>query len=69
MHRTALQYSQERYQFDQPICNFQGISFKLADMATEIAAAELLTLQACDAEGKKNADDQKEAAMAKYYAN
>src|SRR6516225_8453905 len=43
---AALQYSKERHQFDQPISNFQGISFKLADMATEIRAAELLTLQA-----------------------
>jgi alkylation response protein AidB-like acyl-CoA dehydrogenase len=67
-YEAALQYSQERYQFDQPISNFQGISFKLADMATEIQAAELLTLQACDL---KNRGQQmtKEAAMAKYYAS
>ena len=39
-YEAALKYSQERYQFDQPISNFQGGSFKLADMATEIAAAE-----------------------------
>src|ERR1700761_7133180 len=43
---AALQYSKERHQFDQPISNFQGISFKLADMATEIMAAELLIQQA-----------------------
>ncbi|HVW59775.1 MAG TPA: acyl-CoA dehydrogenase [Puia sp.] len=65
---AALQYSKERHQFDQPISNFQGISFKLADMATEIAAAELLTFQAAD---KKNRHlpMTKEAAMAKYYAS
>lgn len=65
---AALQYSKERYQFDQPIANFQGISFKLADMATEIAAAELLTLQACDLKNKGMNVTQK-AAMAKYYAS
>jgi alkylation response protein AidB-like acyl-CoA dehydrogenase len=67
-YEAALQYSQERYQFDQPICNFQGISFKLADMATEIAAAELLTLQACYLKDSKQ-PMTKEAAMAKYYAS
>lgn len=67
-YEAALQYSQERYQFDQPISNFQGISFKLADMATEIAAAELLTLQACDLKDR-HLPMTKEAAMAKYYAS
>ena len=57
-YEAALKYSQERHQFDQPISNFQGISFKLADMATEIAAADLLTLQACDLR-KKTTDDQR----------
>ncbi len=67
-YEAALQYSQERYQFDQPICNFQGISFKLADMATEIMAADLLVWQACD---RKNRGEQvtKEGAMAKYYSS
>jgi alkylation response protein AidB-like acyl-CoA dehydrogenase len=65
---AALQYSKERHQFDQPISNFQGISFKLADMATEIAAAELLTLQAADKKNK-HLPMTKEAAMAKYYAS
>ncbi len=41
-YEAALKYSKERYQFGQPISNFQGISFKLADMATEIEASELL---------------------------
>jgi alkylation response protein AidB-like acyl-CoA dehydrogenase len=67
-YEAALQYSQERYQFDQPIANFQGISFKLADMATEITAADLLTLQACDLKERKQ-PMTKEAAMAKYYAS
>ncbi len=67
-YEAALKYSQERYQFDQPISNFQGISFKLADMATEIMAADLLTLQACDLKERKQ-PMTKEAAMAKYYAS
>lgn len=65
---AALQYSKERYQFDQPISNFQGIAFKLADMATEIMAAELLTSQAADMKNK-GMQMTKEAAMAKYYAS
>ncbi len=65
---AALQYSQERQQFDQPIANFQGISFKLADMATEIAAAELLIMKAADL--KNRGEKVTEAgAMAKYYAS
>ncbi len=67
-YEAALQYSKVRQQFDQPISNFQGISFKLADMATEIAAADLLTLQACDLKSRKQ-PMTKEAAMAKYYAS
>lgn len=67
-YEAAVQYSKERHQFDQPIANFQGISFKLADMATEIAAAELLTLRACDLKNRKQ-PMTKEAAMAKYYAS
>lgn len=41
-YEAALKYSKERYQFGQPISSFQGIAFKLADMATEIEASELL---------------------------
>ena len=67
-YEAALKYSQERHQFDQPISNFQGISFKLADMATEIAAAELLILQACDLKNRGESVT-KQAAMAKYYAS
>lgn len=67
-YEAALQYSQERHQFDKPISSFQAISFKLADMATEIAAADLLTLRACDL---KNRGEQvtQASAMAKYYAS
>ena len=67
-YEAAVKYSKERYQFDQPICNFQGISFKLADMATEIMAAELLIWQACDLKNRGQ-KVTKEGAMAKYYAS
>lgn len=65
---AAVQYAKERHQFDQPIGNFQGVSFKLADIATEIAASELLIHQACDLKSK-GLPMTKEAAMAKYYAS
>jgi len=67
-YKAALQYSREREQFGQPISSFQGISFKLADMATEIEASQLLIDQSCylKNEGKPLT---KESAMAKYYAS
>lgn len=65
---AAVKYSKERHQFGQPICNFQGISFKLADMATKIEAAELVILEAADLKNKgKNVN--KVSAIAKYYAS
>jgi alkylation response protein AidB-like acyl-CoA dehydrogenase len=67
-YEASLQYSQEREQFDKPISSFQAISFKLADMATEIQAADLLTLKACDLKQRKMSVS-KVAAMAKYYAS
>ena len=67
-YEASLQYAKERHQFDQPIANFQGISFKLADMATKIACADLLITQACDLK-MKGLPMTKEAAMAKYYAS
>jgi alkylation response protein AidB-like acyl-CoA dehydrogenase len=67
-YEAALKYSQERHQFDQPISNFQGISFKLADMATEIAAAELLIQNASDLKNRGEKLTQA-GAMAKYYAS
>ena len=48
-YSAALKYSHERVQFGKPISSFQAISFKLAEMATEIQASELLTERACDA--------------------
>jgi alkylation response protein AidB-like acyl-CoA dehydrogenase len=67
-YKAALEYSKERVQFGKPIAQHQAISFKLADMATEIQAAELLTFSAAD---KKNKGEKmtKEGAMAKYYAS
>ena len=67
-YEAALQYAKTRHQFDQPIASFQGIAFKLADMATEIEAAELLVQQACQL--KTNGEPvTKMGAMAKYYAS
>ncbi|MBK8920374.1 MAG: acyl-CoA dehydrogenase family protein [Saprospirales bacterium] len=67
-YEASVKYAKERQQFGQPIANFQGISFKLADMATKINAAELLTRQAGQL---KNAGKKctLESAMAKYYAS
>ena len=67
-YEASVQYSKERHQFDKPIASFQGIAFKLADMATEIMAAELLTLQASDLKNRGE-NVTKESAMAKYYAS
>ena len=67
-YEAALAYSKERQQFDKPISEFQGIAFKLADMATKIEMAELLIQQACYLKENK-LPMTKEAAMAKYYAS
>ncbi len=67
-YEASVLYAKERHQFDQPIANFQGISFKLADMATKIEAAELLINQACYLK-TAGLPMTKEAAMAKYYAS
>jgi alkylation response protein AidB-like acyl-CoA dehydrogenase len=67
-YEAALQYSKERHQFNQPISQFQGIAFKLADMATKIEAAGLLTYRAGDLKNK-GYDVKKESAMAKLYAS
>ncbi|MBD0259212.1 MAG: acyl-CoA dehydrogenase family protein [Cytophagales bacterium] len=67
-YEAALQYAKERQQFGKPISQFQAISFKLAEMATEIEAAKLLTYYA--AERKDHGQSVTiEAAMAKYYAS
>jgi alkylation response protein AidB-like acyl-CoA dehydrogenase len=67
-YEAARKYALEREQFGQPIAHFQAIGFKLADMATQIEAAELLTHQAAN---RKNAGlpVNKESAFAKYYAS
>ena len=67
-YEAALLYSKERHQFNQPISSFQAISFKLADMATEIEASRLLIDRASflKNEGKPV---NRESAMAKLYAS
>jgi alkylation response protein AidB-like acyl-CoA dehydrogenase len=64
----AVEYARERVQFGKPIATFQAIQFKLADMATELDAAELMLLRAAWLEDN-GLDFEKEAAMAKYYAS
>jgi len=67
-YEAALKYSKERIQFGKPISSFQGISFKLADMATEIEASELLLHKAAflKNQGRKMT---KWSAMSKMYAS
>ncbi len=65
---AALQYSKERHQFNKPISSFQGISFKLADMATKVEAAKLLTFRAADLKNRGRSVNL-ESAMAKLYAS
>lgn len=67
-YNAALQYSKERVQFGKPISEFQGISFKLAEMATDIEASELLLHKAAF---EKNAGRQmtKLSAMCKMFAS
>ena len=67
-YEAAIQYSKEREQFGQSISKFQAIAFKLADMATELEAAELLTFQAADLK-QRGEKMTKESAFAKYYAS
>src|SRR5690349_7929894 len=65
---AALKYSKERKQFGRPICEFQAIQWKLADMATEIEAARLLTLRAASMKDAGLKTTQ-ESSMAKLYAS
>lgn len=67
-YQAAAQYAKERHQFDKPIANFQGIAFKLADMATDIEMADLLIQQACDLKVRGENVTLK-SAMAKYYSS
>jgi alkylation response protein AidB-like acyl-CoA dehydrogenase len=65
---ASVKYAKEREQFGQPIAHFQAIGFKLADMATQIEAAELLTYQAAHKKDTHQAVT-KEGAFAKYFAS
>lgn len=67
-YEAAVAYSKEREQFNQSISKFQAISFKLADMATQIEAARLLTFQAAYLKDAGKPVTQA-SAMAKYYAS
>ncbi|GEN32214.1 alkylation response protein AidB-like acyl-CoA dehydrogenase [Cerasibacillus quisquiliarum] len=63
----AIAYAKEREQFGKPIAHQQGLSFKLADMATQVEAAKLLTYQAAELVGK-GLPAGKQASMAKMYS-
>lgn len=65
---ASVKYAKEREQFGQPIGKFQAIGFKLADMITEIDAAELLLHKAAEMKNNKQ-KMTKESAIAKYYAS
>lgn len=67
-YKAALKYSKEREQFGKPINHFQSINFMLADMATEIDAAELLIRRAASLKDQHKVMT-KEGAMAKLYAS
>ena len=67
-YEASVRYAKEREQFGQAIINFQAIGFKLADMATRIQAAELLTRKAAELKNKGERVT-KMSAMAKYYAS
>jgi|SRR5688572_6881985 len=65
---ASLKYAKERQQFGKPIAEFQAIGFKLADMATQIEASELLIMQSADLKNR-NQKVTKQSAFAKYYAS
>lgn len=65
---AAKVYSEERHQFGRPICEFQGLQWKIADMAVQLQAARLLTYRAAT-NLVDGFPDPLEAAMAKLYAN
>lgn len=67
-YEASVKYAKEREQFGQPISQFQAIGFKLADMATEVEAAELLTFQAAYLKNNKM-PLTKQGAYAKYFAS
>lgn len=67
-YEASVKYAKEREQFGKPIAHFQAIAFKLADMATEVEAAELLTFQAAYLKDNKK-PVTRAGAYAKYYAS
>ena len=67
-YEAALKYAKERQQFGKPIAEFQAIQFKLSDMATQIEAARLLTLQAAFLKDNDK-KTTRESAMAKLFAS
>ena len=67
-YEASVKYAKEREQFGKPIGSFQAIAFKLADMATEVEAAELLTFQAAYLKNSKK-QMTRQGAFAKYYAS
>ena len=67
-YEASVKYAKEREQFGQPIAHFQAIGFKLADMATEVEAAELLTYQAAYLKNTKQ-PLTRQGAFAKYYSS
>jgi alkylation response protein AidB-like acyl-CoA dehydrogenase len=66
---VAVKYAAKRKQFGKPIGEFQGIGFKLADMATRVQAARHMVYHAAHLKDKKNVRYSKESAMAKLYAS
>jgi alkylation response protein AidB-like acyl-CoA dehydrogenase len=67
-YESSVKYAKEREQFGHPIAQFQAIAFKLADMKTQLEAAELLTFQAAFRKNEK-LHMTKEGAFAKYFAS
>ena len=68
---ASLAHARERTQFGRPISSFQAIQFKIADMATEVELARLITYKAAAAHqsGRRTGDAQRLAAMAKLFAS
>lgn len=66
-YETALAYSKEREQFGKPISHFQAVQFHLAEMATRIAAGEILTMAAALETDRKGANASQMASQAKLY--
>jgi len=68
-YEIALDYVKQRQQFGRPIAEFQGLQWMIADMATRVQAARMLTLNAAYTKDQSKGRYSKEAAMAKLYAS